>query len=145
MDRQLRADLVSPVLFCQQCVPIFRRQRFGRIVNVGSVQQRHANPSMLAYSLSKGAMEKLTVGLARELAGDNITVNQIAPGWIDHTVRNADDLATDQKRDRMAHDAVPMGRLGQPDDLRGAVLLMCSAAGAYMTGQNVFVDGAMGL
>ena len=144
VERQLRADLVAPVLFCQQVVPVFRRQRFGRIVNVGSVQQRKANPGMLAYSLSKGALEKLTVGLARELAPDNVTVNQIAPGWINHTVRNAADLSTAEQVDRTAHDAVPLGRLGEPDDLRGVALLMCSDAGGYMTGQNVFVDGGMG-
>ena len=88
IERQFRADLVSPILFCQLVVPIFRRQRFGRIINLGSVQQRKANPGMLAYSIAKGGLEKLTQGLARELAPDQITVNQIAPGWINHTVRN---------------------------------------------------------
>jgi glucose 1-dehydrogenase len=145
MERQLRVNLVSPVLFCQQVVPIFRRQRFGRIVNVGSVQQRRANPAMLAYSLSKGGLEKLTLGLARELAKDNITVNQIAPGWINHTVRNRGDFASQADVERIASEAVPMGRIGEPEDLCGVVLLMCSDAGSYMTGQNVFIDGAMGL
>ena len=144
IERQVRADLVSPVLFCQQVVPIFRRQRFGRIVNLGSVQQRKANPGMLAYSLCKGALEKLTAGLARELAPDNITVNQIAPGWINRTVRNEPDLSTAEQRERAVQTAVPLGRLGEPDDMRGVLLLMCSEAGSYMTGQNVFVDGAMG-
>jgi glucose 1-dehydrogenase len=144
MERQLRVDLVVPVLLCQQVVPIFRAQRFGRIVNIGSVQQRRANPEMLAYSLSKGAMEKLTVGLAHELAPDGITVNQIAPGWINHTVRNADDLRTQADVDQRAASAVPLGRMGEPDDFRGIVLLICSDAGSYMTGQNVFVDGGMG-
>ena len=145
MERQLRADLVSPILFCQQVVPLFRRQRFGRIVNLGSVQQRRATPTMLAYSLCKGGLEKLTVGLAKELARDNITVNQIAPGWIDQTVRNEDDLRHIDDRERIVRQAVPLGRLGLPADVAGTALLMCSEAGAYMTGQNVFVDGAMGL
>ncbi len=145
MEQQMRVNLITPVLFCQQVVPIFRRQRFGRIVNVGSVQQRRANPGMMAYSLSKGALEKLTVGLARDLAPDNITVNQIAPGWINNTVRNADDLRDAVDRDRIIRQAVPMGRLGEPEDLTGTVLLFCSEAGSYLTGQNVFVDGAMGL
>ena len=144
IERQLRADLVSPILFCQQVVPIFRRQQFGRIINLGSVQQRKANPGMLAYSLSKGALEKLTQGLARELAPDQITVNQIAPGWINHTVRNEPALSTQEQIDKTVHKAVPLGRLGEPDDMRGVVLLLCSDAGSYITGQNVFVDGAMG-
>ena len=145
MERQLRVNLISPVLFCQQVVPIFRRQRFGRIVNLGSVQQRRANPAMLAYSLSKGGLEKLTIGLARELAGDNITVNQVAPGWIRNTVRNEADFASEADVDRIAAEAVPLGRVGTPEDVAGVVLLLCSDAGSYMTGQNVFVDGAMGL
>ena len=144
MERQLRADLVAPVLLCQQAVPIFKRQHFGRIVNLGSVQQRKANPGMLAYSLSKGALEKLTQGLARELAPDNITVNQIAPGWINNTVRNGPELSTEEQRQRTVHKAVPLGRLGEPDDMRGTILLLCSEAGSYITGQSVFVDGAMG-
>ncbi len=145
MERQLRVNLVSPVLFCQQVVPIFRRQRFGRIVNVGSVQQRQANPAMLAYSLSKGGLEKLTVGLARDLAKDNITVNQVAPGWIRNTVRNEGDFRSPADADRIAQQAVPLGRVGEPEDVAGAVLLLCSDAGSYITGQNVFIDGAMGL
>ena len=145
MERQLRVDLVSPILFCQQVVPIFKRQRFGRIINVGSVQQRRGNPTMLAYSLSKGGLEKMTTGLARELAADNITVNQIAPGWINNTVRNAGDLGTSEDIDRIIKKSVPLGRLGEPADMAGTVLLLCSDAGSYITGQNVFIDGAMGL
>ena len=145
MERQLRVNLVSPVLFCQQVVPLFRRQRFGRIINVGSVQQRRANPAMLAYSLSKGGLEKLTIGLAHDLAKDNITVNQIAPGWIKNTVRNAGNFQTPGDADRIASQAVPLGRIGEPEDLAGAVLLLCSDAGSYITGQNLFIDGAMGL
>ncbi len=143
MEHQLRVDLVSPVLFCQQVLPIFKAQRFGRIVNVGSIQQTAANPTMLAYSLAKGALEKLTVGLAAELARDGITVNQIAPGWIHHTVRNDADFENDEQAAAAGRKAIPLGRLGEPGDFAGVVLLMCSEAGAYMTGQNVFLTGAM--
>ena len=141
VERQLRADLVSPILFCQQVAPIFQRQRFGRIVNVGSIQQRAGNPDMLAYSLSKGALEKLTVGLSRAMAEHNVTVNQIAPGWINHTVRNQDDFPTAEKAARVGKEAVPLGRLGEPGDFAGIALLLCSDAGSYITGQNVFVAG----
>lgn len=144
MERDLRADLISPILLCQQVVPIFRRQRFGRIVNLGSVQQRNANPTMLPYSLAKAGLEKLTVGLARELAKDNVTVNLIAPGWIGNTVRNAEEFASVEEKDRAAKRAVPLGRLGEPEDMAGLALLLCSDAGSYITGQNIFVDGGFG-
>ena len=144
IERQFRADLVSPILFCQQVVPIFRKQKFGRIVNLGSIQQRKATLDMLPYSLTKGALEKLTMGLARTLAPDGITVNQIAPGWIAQTHRNRDDFATPQEAADAGRRAVPAGRLGDPADFAGIVLLICSDAGAYMTGQNIFVDGGMG-
>jgi NAD(P)-dependent dehydrogenase (short-subunit alcohol dehydrogenase family) len=144
MELQLRTDLVSPVLFCREVVPIFKRQRFGRIINVGSVQQIHATPDLLAYSLSKGALEKLTTGLAKELAPDQITINQIAPGWIHNTVRNADNFKTPEDVIETGKRAVPLGRLGEPEDMRGTVVLLCSDAGAFITGQNVFIDGGMG-
>ncbi len=144
IERQFRADLVSPVLFCQQVVPIFRGQKFGRIVNLGSVQQRKATLDMFPYSLTKGALEKMTIGLARTLAGDGITINQIAPGWITNTQRNKDDFKTPEEAADAGRRAIPAGRLGDPTDFAGVVLLICSDAGAYMTGQNIFVDGGMG-
>ncbi len=144
MELQLRTDLVSPILFCRAVMPIFKAQRFGRIINVGSVQQIHATPDLLAYSLSKGALEKLTIGLAKELAPDQITINQIAPGWIHNTVRNAGDFQTPEQAVEIGRKAVPIGRLGEPDDMRGTVLMLCSDAGAFITGQNIFIDGGMG-
>ena len=79
IEKQLRGNVVAPILMCQQAVPIFRRQHFGRILNIGSIQQTTGNPKMLPYSLSKAALEKMTTALAIDLAKDNITVNCIAP------------------------------------------------------------------
>ncbi len=142
MERQFRADLIAPILLSQAAVPIFKRQRFGRIINVGSIQQRSANPNMLAYSLSKAALEKLTIGLARELAPDGITVNLIAPGYF-NTHRNREQFQTSEEIQRRGARAVPMGRVGDPDDCAGAVLMLCGKAGEYITGQSIHIDGGM--
>ena len=144
MERQLRADVIAPILFCRSALPHLKDNASGRgrIINLGSVQQRGANPGMLAYSLSKGALEKLTIGLAHALATDRITVNQIAPGWIADTERNRKDLNTAEKVAQKG-DYIPLGRLGFPVDMAGVAVLLASDAGAYITGQSIFVDGGM--
>ncbi len=142
MERQLRADLVVPILFCQQVVPIFRRQRWGRIISLGSIQQQRGNPHMLAYSLAKAGLEKMTIALARDLGAGNITVNLIAPGWI-QTHRTRNDFKSPQDLVEKGKKANPLGRIGQPDDFHGIALLLCSDAGAYITGQTIYVDGGM--
>jgi NAD(P)-dependent dehydrogenase (short-subunit alcohol dehydrogenase family) len=141
-ERDMRADLLVPILLLQLAVPLFKQQRSGRIVNIGSVQQRRANRNMLAYSLSKAGLEKITLGLARELAKDNITINCIAPGWI-NTLRNRHYLTSPEVVQQMGKAHVPMGRLGEPSDFRGIIRLLCSSAGQYITGQTIYVEGGM--
>jgi NAD(P)-dependent dehydrogenase (short-subunit alcohol dehydrogenase family) len=143
MQQQMQADLISPIVFIQQVVPIFKRQKSGRIINMGSIQQRAANLRMFPYSISKGALEKVTLGLCRELAGHNVTINQIAPGWISKTHRNRHHLSSEELTAELGKKHVPLGRLGQPDDFRGIVLLLCSKAGSYITGQTIYVDGGI--
>jgi len=141
LRRTFDADLIAPIVLCQAAARIFTAQKFGRIINLGSIQQRRCNPHMLPYSLSKLALTGVTKALARDLAGDGVTVNLIAPGWF-NTHRNRDDLRTQQDViDRGRR--VPVGRLGEPRDCAGLALLLCSPAGEYITGQAIFVDGGM--
>jgi glucose 1-dehydrogenase len=142
MQRQIQADLISPILFSQLVVPIFKKQQWGRIINLGSIQQRSGNPYMLPYSLCKAAMEKLTRALARDLAGDQVTVNLIAPGWI-NTQRTEQNFSSPQDKAEKGKKAVPIGRVGEPSDFGGVILLLCSNAGEYITGQSIYVDGGM--
>lgn len=139
---QVNADFISPILFCQQAAAVFEPQGFGRIINVGSIQQRVGNPQMLPYAMCKAALENLTRGLARVLAPEGVTVNLLAPGYF-NTWRNRDDFKTPQDLIERGHKYVPMGRIGEPQDCAGVALMLCSDAGAYITGQTIYVDGGM--
>lgn len=141
MERQARADLLSPLVFSQAALPHLRQGGYGRIINIGSIQQKAGNPHMIVYSMSKAALVNLTTGLARSLAKEQITVNLIAPGWY-NTLRNRDSFP-DAEALKNAGRHVPIGRIGEPDDCGGAALLLCSPAGAYITGQSLFVDGGL--
>jgi NAD(P)-dependent dehydrogenase (short-subunit alcohol dehydrogenase family) len=142
MAHYLATDVVGPIAFCQHAVPVFRQQRWGRIINVGSIQGMGGNPTMLPYSLSKSALITMTKALARDLAKDTITVNLISPGWID-TYRNRDDFKDDEDKADRGRKAVPIGRIGEPEDFGGIAVLLCSEAGSYITGQTIGVDGGM--
>jgi glucose 1-dehydrogenase len=138
MERELHADLLVPIALCQRALPFMREAKWGRILNIGSIQQKQGNAGMLSYSLSKAALEKLTTALANKLARENITVNLIAPGYF-NTQRNQKDAA----RFEQIASNIPMGRIGEPNDCGGIALALCSDAGAYITGQSIYVDGGL--
>jgi NAD(P)-dependent dehydrogenase (short-subunit alcohol dehydrogenase family) len=137
----LSTNIVSPILFCQAAVPIFKEQRWGRILNVGSIQGFGGNANMLPYSLSKSAMVTMTKALARDLGRDGITVNNLAPGWM-NTYRNRNDFADENDKEEKGK-RVLLGRIGEAEDVTGAALLLCSKAGEYITGQTITIDGGI--
>jgi len=139
-DRTMHANVFTPIRLCQAAEPILRKQQCGRIVNVGSIQQLTGNESMLAYAMSKAALENMTIALARDLAGDGVTVNNLAPGYF-RTIRNPQ-LRSPKER-RKAGLRIPAGRVGEPGDAGGIALLLCSDAGQYITGQTIYVDGGI--
>jgi NAD(P)-dependent dehydrogenase (short-subunit alcohol dehydrogenase family) len=141
MHEQINADLISPILFCQCAARIFKPQKFGRIINLGSIQQLKGNPNFFPYSICKGALQTLTTALANDLVKDGITVNLIAPGWM-RTYRNRHDFKDEQDAVEKGR-WVPIGRIGEPADCAGAALLLCSTAGEYITGQSIYIDGGM--
>lgn len=142
IHRVVDADFVSLILLCQEVAPIFSRQKLGRIINIGSIQQRVGNPDMLPYSMAKAAMENLTRGLARVLAPDGITVNLLCPGYF-NTWRNRDQFQTPQDLIERGRQYVPQGHIGEPEDVGGIALMLASDAGSYITGQTIYVDGGM--
>jgi NAD(P)-dependent dehydrogenase (short-subunit alcohol dehydrogenase family) len=144
IEAQHRANVIAPILLAQQAVQLFKPRRWGRILNIGSIQQLKGNPKMLAYSLTKSALHTMTQALARDLAADNITVNLIAPGYF-NTWRNRNDWTNPQEMEQKGKQYVPLGRIGESNDCAGAAVLLCSDAGAYITGQTLYVDGGLSI
>ncbi|MFT7578263.1 MAG: NAD(P)-dependent dehydrogenase (short-subunit alcohol dehydrogenase family) [Alphaproteobacteria bacterium] len=111
----------------------------GSIVHIASVSSIVANPNYAAYATSKAALSQLVRVLAREWAPQNIRVNAIGPAMTETPLTTAH-LAGNSFRDQ-ALSVIPMGRLGQPEDLLGTILLLCTSGGNYITGQTIYVDG----
>jgi len=136
-DRQVAVNLRSPMELLQDLVPAMAGRGWGRVVTIGSVQQVRPHPQMLVYAGTKAAQLNWAWNLARQFGGQGVTVNNLAPGAI-LTARNRAQMATEGEALKQR---IPAGRLGTPDDLAGAALLLCSDAGAYINGVNLYVDG----
>jgi 3-oxoacyl-[acyl-carrier protein] reductase len=131
---------VSGAIHCaRSAVKIMMKARTGRIVNLASVVAELGNPGQAVYSASKAALIGLTKTLAREYASRGITVNAVAPGFIDTDMTK--NLPEDAKKFMLTQ--IPLGRMGQPDDVAAAVLFLCSDEAAYVTGQVLRVNGGM--
>ncbi len=140
---QADTNFASCLWAVQAFAPAMRARRWGRIVTVGSVQQVRPHPEMIVYSALKLALVNLVRSLAPDLAKDGVTINNLAPGAIE-TGRNEKVLADEVYR-RKVESKIPLGYVGEPRDCAGMALLLCSEAGRYITGQDVYVDGGMGL
>src|SRR5947208_12883535 len=117
------------------------KQRHGRIINISSVAAEHVNLGQTNYAASKGAINAFTRALAVELASRNVTVNAIAPGFIETDMSEA----VRNKAGEMIKKIIPMRRLGQPDDIAKVAVFLASAEAAYLTGQVLTVDGGLSL
>jgi len=115
------------------------KARSGRIVNITSVVGFTGNAGQANYAAAKAGMVGFSKSLAREVGSRNITVNCVAPGFIETDMTRA--LAQDQVKKLVEN--VPLGRLGKVDDIAQAVLFLCSPGGAYVTGATLHVNGGM--
>lgn len=140
---QINVNFRSSLVLIQKYVPYMRRNHWGRIITVGSVQQFVPHKDMLVYAGSKEAQYSMVKNLAKQIAPDSITINNIAPGVI-ATPRNADVLKDEVYTKRMLEN-IPLGYAGEAEDCVGAVILLASEAGRYITGANITIDGGMSL
>jgi 3-oxoacyl-[acyl-carrier protein] reductase len=115
------------------------KQRYGRIVSITSVVGASGNPGQANYAAAKAGLAGMTRALARELGSRNITVNCIAPGFIDTDMTSG--LQEEQQKALLA--AIPLGHLGKPEDIAHAVAFVASPEAAYITGQEIHVNGGM--
>jgi 3-oxoacyl-[acyl-carrier protein] reductase len=115
------------------------KAKAGRIINITSVVASSGNPGQANYAAAKAGVEGLTRALAREVGSRGITVNCVAPGFIDTDMTRG----LTQQQTQMLLNQIPLGRLGQPDDIAGCVGFLASAAGAYVTGATLHVNGGM--
>jgi 3-oxoacyl-[acyl-carrier protein] reductase len=118
---------------------IMMKQRYGRIINIASVVGVSGNPGQANYSASKAGLIGLTKTAAKELAARNVTVNAVAPGFIETDMT----AALSEKARTAMLDQVPMRRGGQPEDVAAAVKFLASDDAAYITGQVIHVNGGM--
>ena len=140
---QVNTNLRSTVELIQGFAPAMLEKRWGRIVVVGSVNQDRQHPELAVYAATKSAGLNLCRNFARQFAPSGVTVNNLAPGVID-TDRNAEALANPLYRQQVL-DKIPSGIIGTPEDCAGLALALCSEAGRYITGQNIYIDGGMTL
>lgn len=141
-DLVLATNLGGTFQFCRAVAQqMALKQRSGRIINVSSVAAEHVNAGQCNYAASKGAVNAFTRSLAVELAGRNVTVNAVAPGFIETDMSEA----VRNKAGDIIKKMIPAKRLGKPEDIAGVVVFLCSPASSYLTGQVITVDGGLSL
>jgi len=138
-DAVMSTNLSSVYRVCKACLRGMTKARYGRIVNVGSVVGLSGNAGQTNYAAAKAGMIGFTKSLAREIASRNVTVNVIAPGFIETDMTRA----LDEQQVQALRERIPLGRLGSPADIAAAVIFLASDAGAYITGETLNVNGGM--
>lgn len=135
----IETNLGSMYRLCKACMKGMTKARWGRIINISSVVSSSGNAGQTNYAASKAGIEGFTRSLAKEIGSRGITVNAVAPGFI----------ATDMTRDLPAKQAeallsqIPLGRLGEPEEIASVVGFLASDSGAYITGETLHVNGGM--
>ncbi|MDP9311873.1 MAG: 3-oxoacyl-[acyl-carrier-protein] reductase [Chloroflexota bacterium] len=138
-DAVISTNLRGVYLLTKAVLRPMMKARGGRIINITSVVGLTGNAGQANYAAAKAGLIGFTKSVAREMASRGITANAVAPGYIETDITNV--LSDEIKTTVLS--SIPAGRLGQPDDVAGAVLFLCSDAAAYISGQTLAVDGGM--
>jgi 3-oxoacyl-[acyl-carrier protein] reductase len=140
-DSVLQTNLKSTFNCSKTAVRHMLRKRYGRIINITSVGGQMGNPGQTNYSASKAGMIGFTKALAREVGSRKVTVNAVAAGFIDTAIWES---TPDSAKQGLAG-LIPLGRIGQPEEVAQAVAFLASDEAAYITGQVLAVDGGLGM
>lgn len=138
-DAVLSVNLKGAFLCTRAAAKVMSKQRYGRIINISSVVGEMGNAGQANYCASKAGLLGLTKSIARELARRNVTVNALTPGFI---VTEMTDALPEKAREELTVQ-IPLGRLGEPEDIAHAVLFLASDHAGYITGQVLGVNGGM--
>jgi 3-oxoacyl-[acyl-carrier protein] reductase len=140
-DQVLAVNLTAAFRLARGCLKGMMRRRYGRIIGISSVVGATGNPGQGNYAAAKAGMIGMSKALAYEVASRNITVNCVAPGFIQSAMTGA---LNDKQREQILA-RVPMGRLGDGAEIAAAVVYLASAEAAYMTGQTLHINGGMAM
>ena len=138
-DAIMETNLKSVFRMSKSCLRAMAKARKGRIISIASVVAQMGNAGQTNYAAAKAGMIGFTKSLAREVGARGITVNTVAPGFIDTDMTKA--LADEHKQ--LLLNQIPMGRLGQPEEIAAAVAFLASPEAAYITGETISVNGGM--
>ena len=138
-DAVLTTNLTSVFRLSKGCLRRMMKERRGRIVNITSIVGVTGNPGQANYSAAKAGLLGFTKSLAREVASRGITVNAVAPGFIDTDMTRA----LNEAQRTALEGQIPLGRLGSAEDIAAAVLFLASPSGGYITGETLHVNGGM--
>lgn len=135
----IQTNLTSVYRLSKACLRAMMKARKGRIINIGSVVGSTGNPGQVNYSAAKAGLLGLTKSLAREIGSRNITVNTVAPGFIDTDMTR--ELKTEQREALI--EQIPLNRLGNPEDIADAVAFLAGPEATYISGETLHVNGGM--
>jgi 3-oxoacyl-[acyl-carrier protein] reductase len=138
-DAVLNTNLTGPYLCIQAAISSMLKQRWGRIINITSIFGQMGQAGQANYASSKAGLIGLTMAVAREVASRNITVNAVAPGWIETAMT---EVLSPELRETMAK-AIPLGRAGTDQEVAHAVCFLASPESGYITGHVLNVNGGM--
>jgi len=140
---QMQVNFHATLQMMQAAYPAMREKKWGRMISVGSVQERKPHVEMPVYAASKSALENLVRNLAKIVGPDGITVNNLCPGVFD-TDRNKEALGNPDYAEKVRA-CIPVRDFAAPRDAAGTALLLCSDAGRYITGATICIDGGMAI
>ncbi|SFB91369.1 3-oxoacyl-[acyl-carrier-protein] reductase [Marinospirillum celere] len=140
-DDVMETNLKSVYRMSKACLRAMTKARWGRIINISSVVATMGNMGQANYCAAKAGMEGFTRSLARELGSRNITVNAVAPGFI---ATDMTEVLPEEQKEFLVKQ-VPLGRLGQPEEIAAAVGFLASEPAAYITGETLHVNGGMNM